>query len=140
MQRRTLLLWLTSTVVLLLALLLLVGLNMRRGLNHDEYQFVASGYLMAKAGLLPYRDFPYFHVPGLSLLYAGLFQLTPRLLLTARLFSVGCGWLLVVLLWLLTLVELRQAATGVRLAVAVGVLLLLIASPMFIYTRGRLGL
>lgn len=137
MRRQTLLLWLTSTFVLLLTLLLLVGVNMRRGLNHDEYQFVASGYLIAKAGLLPYRDFPYFHVPGLSLLYAALFQVTAHLLLAARLVSVGGGWLLALMLWALTLVELRHATVGVRLTAAVGVLLLLIAAPMFIYTSGR---
>ena len=137
MTWRTLLLWFVSALVLLLILLLLVGINMRRGLNHDEYQFVASGQLMATTGLLPYRDFPYFHVPGLSLLYAGLFQFTPRLLLSARLFSVICGWLLLVLLWVLTLVELRQARFWLRLAAAVGVVLLLMASPIFIYTSGR---
>lgn len=137
MTWRTLLLWFVSALVLLLILLLLVGINMRRGLNHDEYQFVASGQLMATTGLLPYRDFPYFHVPGLSLLYAGLFQFTPRLLLSARLFSVICGWLMVVLLWVWTLVELRQEQLWVRLTAAVGVGLLLIAAPLFIYTSGR---
>jgi hypothetical protein len=60
--------WLAAGAALLVgALLLLWGLNMRRGLNHDEHQFVASGALLARNGLLPYRDFVYFHVPLLSL-------------------------------------------------------------------------
>ena len=50
--------WLAAGLVLLAAaFVLLWGLNMRRGLNHDEHQFVASGALLARAGLLPYRDF-----------------------------------------------------------------------------------
>ena len=69
--------------------LLLLGLNMRRGLNHDEHQFVAGATLVARNSLLPYRDFPYFHVPLLSLIYALLFQSWDRLLLTARVFSVA---------------------------------------------------
>lgn len=137
MNWRALLLWFVSTLCLLVTLLLLVGVNMRRGMNHDEYQFVASGQLMATAGLLPYRDFPYFHVPGLSLLYAGLFQVTPRLLLAARLFSVLCGWLMVVVLWVMTLTALSRARLWVRLAGAGGVLLLLLGAPLFIYTSGR---
>ena len=137
MKWPTFLLWLVSALFLFMTLLLLVGMNMRRGLNHDEYQFVVSGHLMATTGLLPYRDFPYFHVPGLSLLYAGLFQFTPRLLLSARLLSVFFGWSLLVLLWVLTLVELRRERLWVRLTAATGVLLLLIAAPIFIYTSGR---
>ena len=58
--------WGIAALVLALLLVLVWGLNMRRGLNHDEHQFVASGALIARDGLLPYRDFPYFHVPTLS--------------------------------------------------------------------------
>jgi hypothetical protein len=69
--------WLLATVVALFlveVLLLVAGVNLRRGLNHDEHQFVASGVLLARQGLLPYRDFPYFHVPLLSVIYARSFR------------------------------------------------------------------
>jgi hypothetical protein len=49
-------------IVLVVLFALLFGLNMRRGLNHDEHQFVGSAVLLARAGLLPYADFAYFHV------------------------------------------------------------------------------
>jgi hypothetical protein len=51
-------------LVLIVLFALLFGLNMRRGLNHDEHQFVGSAVLLARDGLLPYADFAYFHVPG----------------------------------------------------------------------------
>lgn len=137
MTWRALLLWTFSTLFLLLTLLLLVGVNMRRGMNHDEYQFIASGQLIATTNLLFYRDFPYFHVPGLSLIYAALFQLTPRLLLAARLFSVLCGWLLIVVLWLMTLATLQKEQLWLRLTAASGMSLLLLGTPLFIYTSGR---
>src|SRR5829696_8613130 len=81
------------------ALVLVWGLNMRRGLNHDEHQFVASAALIARNGLLPYRDFPYFHVPTLSFLYTLLFGATDYLLLSARSFSILCSWLTLVLIF-----------------------------------------
>ncbi|MFN3978827.1 MAG: hypothetical protein ACK4SA_00415 [Caldilinea sp.] len=80
---------------------LLLGLNMRRGLNHDEHQFVGSAVLMAREGLQPYADFAYFHVPGQTLLTAALFAVFDRFLLTARLISIVSGWLsLALLVWI----------------------------------------
>jgi hypothetical protein len=82
--------------------LLLCAQAMYKPLDHDEHQFVASGWLIGRVGLLPYRDFPYFHLPYLSLLYASLFQFTDHLLLAARLLSVlaalGSAWLMFVML------------------------------------------
>ena len=137
MKRATLLLYFGSAILLLLVLLLLLGLNMRRGLNHDEEQFIASGQLIATVGALPYVDFPYFHVPGLSLIYAAIFRFSPYLLLSARLFSVLCAWLMIGLLFSITLIELRSQAIWVRLGTAIGLVLLLMGSPIFVYTSGR---
>ena len=47
-----------AAVWLAIVFVLLLGLNMRRGLNHDEHQFVASAALIARQDMLPYRDFP----------------------------------------------------------------------------------
>ncbi|MCB9159710.1 MAG: hypothetical protein H6644_07615 [Caldilineaceae bacterium] len=117
--------------------LLLLGLNMRRGLNHDEHQFVAGATLVARNSLLPYRDFPYFHVPLLSLIYALLFQSWDRLLLTARVFSVLMAWFT---LWLVFAAGFRRrAAPSLRergTFAALGTLWLA-SLPIFTYTSGR---
>lgn len=128
--------WFTFSCFLLLVLALLLGLNMRRGLNHDEHQFLASGKLVAQ-GLLPYRDFPYFHAPTLSLIYGLLFRWFDPLLLTARLFSVICAWLGLALIgWQAWQLTSRQRA-GWRWPLPISVVCLLIAAPLFIYTSGR---
>jgi hypothetical protein len=111
----------------------LVALNMQRGVNHDEHQFVAAGKLMA-AGLQPYGDFPYFHGPTLGLVYAQLFRFSPPLLLTARFFSVLCSWLSLLILFG---VAYRRLAPPVRLIGAVGVVTLFAATPLFVHTSGR---
>jgi hypothetical protein len=81
----------------LLAISLAQGLG--RELIHDEHQFVAPGALLAQRGLLPYVDYPYFHMPYLAFLYGGVFLFTDHLLLGARLVSVLFGWLLVVVVF-----------------------------------------
>jgi hypothetical protein len=45
--------------------------------------------------------------------------------------------LLVVLLWVMAFVELRKERPTIRIGAAVGVTLLLIGSPLFVYTSGR---
>ncbi len=137
-RRRTA--WLLGGAALLLfagVVLLLWGLNMRRGLNHDEHQFVASAALIAREGLLPYRDFAYFHVPTLSLIYAFLFQFTPYLLLAARSFSVVCSGLLLALLLLVAFAWLPNFSPGQRLLSGFVAVALLIAAPSFIHASGR---
>ncbi|RIK26721.1 MAG: hypothetical protein DCC55_39800 [Chloroflexi bacterium] len=86
----------------LLVLLLLLNFSriMERGLDHDEHQFVTSGVLLARDGLLPYKDYAYFHVPLLVFVYALLFQETSYYLLAARSFSALCSGLLLVSLFL----------------------------------------
>jgi hypothetical protein len=109
---------------------------MQRGLNHDEHQFIASGRLIAN-GLLPYRDFPYFHAPTLSLVYALLFQWFPPLLLSARLFAVLCGWLGVLIVFGFAIDLTKPQAPPWRFLLAASAALLLMATPMFVYSSGR---
>lgn len=139
--RRTLGHWPRSTIrqgSLLLgfalgSLALLIGLNLWRGINHDEHQFIAAGDLIAR-GLRPYVDFPYFHVPLLAYLYSLLFQIFPALLLSARLFSVVWGWLTLLLLgWIVY----TRLAPRLRLPAALSLMSLLLAAPLFIHTSGR---
>jgi len=122
---------------LAVVVLLVLGVNLRRGLNHDEHQFVASAALIARNGLLPYRDFPYFHVPVLSFVDALLFQVTDYLLLAARLFSVVCSGLMLALLLGVALTRLDQLRPAQRLLAGALTVLLLMSTPSFVYTSGR---
>lgn len=118
-------------------LLLLFGLNMRRGLNHDEHQFVGSAVLLARAGLLPYADFAYFHVPGQTLLNAALFAVFDHFLLAARTLAVLGGWAGLALI----LVSGRRFAPfpggWSNLGYALAGVVALAASPIFVFTSGR---
>ncbi len=131
---------------------------MTKPLDHDEHQFVASGWLIVHQALLPYRDFPYFHLPYLSLVYALAYLFTDHLLLTARLISVcaalGCALLVyrvvrgadqdaratliavaAVLLWLLN--PLTQVASGLAWNHDTALLFCLLAFAFF--TRPQAG-
>src|SRR6202040_1003479 len=59
--------------------------------NHDEHQFMASAYMVARHGLQPYRDFAYFHMPNLVYVYVPFF-FTHHPFLAARLFNALCGF------------------------------------------------
>ncbi len=129
--------WIAGGLLLLTLGLLLWGLNMRRGLNHDEHQFIAGAALMARDGLTPYVDFPSFHMPLLSQVYALRFRFSPALLLTARAVSVVSAWVtLGLLLWLGYRVLARQSAWLRLLHGAAGATLLAF-TPLFVYTSGR---
>src|SRR5436305_1464747 len=64
--------------VLILGTLLVLPFTLTLALNnspsHDEYQHIAAGVLFAREGLLPYRDFAYFHLPYLVYAYGLLFK------------------------------------------------------------------
>lgn len=130
-------------VLVLGALLLVVAfgpgllINMGRDLNPDEHQFIASAVLLARDGLLPYRDFPYFHVPNLTLAYAAIFRFTSHYLLAARLFSLTCGFLLLVTVLVFTMRRWRNERASVRLGMGALAVLFLALSPIFAYTSGR---
>jgi hypothetical protein len=126
--------WLAGIVILLGALALLWGANMRRGLNHDEHQFVAAGTLIARTGAVPYRDFPYFHMPLLAYLNAALFQWNDSLLLAARTLSVAAAW--GALVWVFILGRRLGACLHALLAGSAAVALLLM-TPLLLYTSGR---
>jgi hypothetical protein len=120
----------------ILALLLLAH-SLFKPLDHDEHQFVASGALLARHGVLPYRDYPYFHVPYLVAIYAAIFLLTDHLLLGARLCSYFCSIATFVVLsarmrWLL-----REQPRGFRRLVIFASVLILLASPAVQATTGR---
>jgi 4-amino-4-deoxy-L-arabinose transferase-like glycosyltransferase len=127
-----------SCVILVVIASLLLMRSLGRGINHDEHQFVASGALLARHGLLPYRDYPYFHVPNLTFLYGLIFWFTPgAYLLAARALSALCAILLAAIIFLLPFQIFRNRALWARLALGALSVALLIFSPMFTYTSGR---
>lgn len=128
---------LTIAVFLLLVLALLLGLNMRRGLNHDEHQFVGSGVLMARYGLYPYAGFAYFHVPAQTYLYALIFGVADRFLLAARLVSVAAGWLTLAVIFSIAVKYAPSVRPWARAGYGAAAAVLLLATPLFVHTSGR---
>ncbi|HSH38990.1 MAG TPA: hypothetical protein VK993_09405 [Chthoniobacterales bacterium] len=120
----------------LFALALLAARALPRGVSRDEEQFVSAGALLLREGLLPYVDYPYFHVPNLAFIYAALFAVSDHLLLIARSFNVLCGFLTLVLLFALTARELRDIGQQ-RLWIAGTAATALLASPLFRLTSGN---
>jgi hypothetical protein len=126
--------------VIAAALVAMIGFlfvrSMGRELNHDEHQFVAPPALMLRGGLLPYRDYPFFHMPVLVLVFAGIFSLTSHLLLAARCFNGVCAVLLLLLVFAVVVRRFR-ARQERRWLIALGFVLLLSLNPFFRFTAGR---
>ncbi|MCB0314342.1 MAG: hypothetical protein KDH84_13955, partial [Calditrichaeota bacterium] len=123
-------------VFLLILFLLLLNLGMEKPLDHDEHQFVASAALYARDGLLPYRDYPYFHQPYLVFIYGTIFQFSDRLLFSARLFSILCAFATLTLVFGLFYRRFGREAFPKRFLLAAGGVIMLIGSPLFAHTAG----
>jgi len=67
-----------------------VGRAVNTPFSHDEHQFIASGQVLARQGLLPFIDYPYLHLPYLTFVYGLLFLFTHHHYLIARIFSALC--------------------------------------------------
>jgi hypothetical protein len=122
-------------LIALLAVVLILG--MTKPLDHDEHQFVAAGALLARRGLLPYRDYPYFHMPNLVFVDALLFRCSDHLLLAARAVSILCGFATAAVLS--GLARRLFAPLGRRAAWVAAILVasVFITQPLFASTSGR---
>ncbi|MGH2620497.1 MAG: glycosyltransferase family 39 protein [Anaerolineales bacterium] len=131
-----------AAVLSIVATLLLIGaasavaysMAMRLPLSHDEHQFVAGGWLLGKYGMLPYRDFPFHHLPNLLFFYAALGLLSPAPLWNARVLSVVFTAATFALMFQYARRGDRGAGGWAMGGVASCVLLF---SPLFEYTSGR---
>src|SRR5688572_4424647 len=122
--------WQRLVLALMVAVfaILLFGRTMDAGLNHDEHQFLAPGALLAREGLLPYRDYPIFHVPQLTFAYAAIARMTDHYILGAKTFSVVCS---VAMMALIAMVALQTAPAGsVRLLFPASLLVLIFFDPL----------
>ena len=61
---------LVATAFYLLVLGLLLSRTVSQVVSHDENQFIAAGQMLADHGWVPYRDYPYTHMPYAVVLYA----------------------------------------------------------------------
>src|SRR3989304_5640015 len=112
---KRLLLYLTIAILFGGSFLLIWGRAMQRGYNRDENQFVASGELLAEQTLLPYRDYPYFHLPNLIFVYALVDKVSDYSLLGARAASVVFSMASVVLIYLISYNYFRGQKLSFRL-------------------------
>jgi hypothetical protein len=117
-------------------LLLTLHSNMLKGFNHDEHMYVAGGALLAREGLIPYRDFPYFQMPNLPLLYAATFLFNSNLLFSARLFSTLCALVIAATLFWIGWRASSSYPTPIRLLIGTCSTLLLLANPVYFYASG----
>jgi 4-amino-4-deoxy-L-arabinose transferase-like glycosyltransferase len=106
---------------------------MRAGGSHDEHQFIASAQLLVDHGLLPYRDYAYFHLPNLVFVYGLLFRFTAYKLLAARLLSALLVTAIAGLVFYFTLDLFRKEPKMIGLAAGCGSVLLLMANPLLAY-------
>jgi hypothetical protein len=125
--------WAVSLVTILfgVAFAAIFTRAMMAQLDHDENQFVASGQLLSTLGEIPYRDYPYFHMPFMVGVYAVIFHFTNHLLLAARTFSVLCSWLCLLLLFSFSWKLSGRQAFKQRLLFASGIAALLFVNPLF---------
>jgi hypothetical protein len=110
---------------------------LQKPLDHDEHQFVASATLVAREGLIPYRDFPYFHLPYLSYLYAPVVLFNEHLLASMRAVSATAALGIALLVWLRAHAALATLPALLRAGGAAACVLALVTNPLFLYTAGR---
>ena len=110
---------------------------MAQPFSHDEHQFVASGWWLAYAGLIPYRDFPYHHMPYQIPLDALAVHLSPYLLLSARLVSWVAGWLASGIVMLMVFREWRDRGRWLAVGAAATAVIVFVSNPITAYTTGQ---
>jgi hypothetical protein len=119
--------------LVLLALALVFARCVDRDLNHDEHQFLAPAALVGREGLMPWHDFPLFHLPNLVFAYAAADRWTGDLILGAKL----VGFVATAALILGLAVAACCRARWQNLLLAATVLGLLLTNPLFLYTEGK---
>ncbi len=84
----TLLRRLLQILFYLFILAIILSRAVSSGINHDENQFITPGQLLIEQGLLPYRDYPYTHMPYAIPFYALAASVSQFDYLAARLLGV----------------------------------------------------
>jgi hypothetical protein len=126
-----------SVLFFLLVLTFLLALVLQPDLHRDENQFIASGALLARQGLMPYRDYPYFHVPNLVFVYALIDRLTDHLLLGARLLSLCCAMIVALMLFIYTFRVFDDRPVWTRWSLSAAVVVVMMSSRVYSYACGK---
>ena len=113
------------------------SLAMKKGIDHDEHQFVASGVLLARQGLLPYIDYPYNQLSYLVFLYGALFSFSDYLLLSARTFSALFASLSLTLIVVTGLVLANKLPIRQNLFLSLCALIIVGVNPVFTHVTGH---
>jgi hypothetical protein len=123
--------------------LLLIGFwifarAMERDLNHDEHQFIAPGALLAREGLLPYRDYPLFHFPNLALVYGAVGTLCSSPIVAGKIVSIASTWIVASLIFACAYASIPSARHPQRLVAGFAAVSFFLFDPVFAYTAGKL--
>ncbi len=110
---------------------------MLEGINHDEHQFIAPAVLLARHGLQPYRDFPLFHLPVLTFIFAALDKVGSMPFLLARSFNALCAALGVCAVFLYAKKCLVAQNPAFRFLISLGFALIFLTSKLFVSTNGK---
>lgn len=121
----------------LLIFLMLFSHAMLTTLNHDEYQFVAGGQLLADRGLLPYRDYPFLHMPYMLWVNGLAFKLTEYHFLAARLLTAVFGLLSAGLIFLNVFRFSTSTCKAFRYFLACAAVLLFVTNSAYLDANGR---
>jgi hypothetical protein len=119
-----------SVAILIYATIVSVWYSILGSISHDEHQFMASAFMIARHGLHPYQDFAYFHMPNLAYLYAPFF-FTSYPFLMARLFVGICAAGICLTLFLIARTLFAEHDKLSRLIIPIASTALLIHSPLF---------
>lgn len=122
-----------ASVVALVAFALILSRSVAEFTHRDEHQFIAPGLLTVRYGLIPYRDYPLFHMPYLVVLHGLLGNFTGWPVLTARVLTAIAAWSMLVLLGAHAFQRLAHLP-GWRFWLALALPALLLFEPIFAVT------
>jgi hypothetical protein len=114
---------------------LLLARTMHKPLSRDEHLFVTGGSLVSQ-GLVPYRDFPYMHMPYQAQVFSLIHRFTNHELLGARVVVMLAGLASLVAVFSLATVLFADDRPLVRFAYAASFVLLVFTNPLFTFTSG----
>jgi hypothetical protein len=104
--------------------------------NHDENQFIAGAYMVARYGLQPYQDFAYFQMPNLVYVYVPLFYCHDPFL-AARLCNGLCGFGLCLTVFLTARSLFHPLGVLIASAISAAVTVLLPNTFLFQFTVSK---
>ncbi|MGK7394470.1 MAG: hypothetical protein ACNS62_07845 [Candidatus Cyclobacteriaceae bacterium M3_2C_046] len=110
---------------------------METKIDHDEHQYIAAAKITSTDGLIPYKDYRFFHMPYSIFINAFIFQFTDHLLIGARTLNAVSFFLILVILFFTTFRAFDQQPIIFRLLAASAAVLLLSFNPVVKHAMGK---